>query len=59
MKSWPFKIQKFDGEWCFGELNGNKEWFPYNHVEGIEKYNKLLKEKLNNSLLNTSKRKDG
>ncbi|KAG4099863.1 hypothetical protein H8356DRAFT_1330585 [Neocallimastix lanati (nom. inval.)] len=36
----------------------SENWFPYNHVEGIEKYNKLLKEKLNNSLLNTSKRKD-
>ncbi|KAG4085729.1 hypothetical protein H8356DRAFT_1738822 [Neocallimastix lanati (nom. inval.)] len=51
------KIHKFDGEWCYGELNGNQGWFPYNHVEDIneEEYNRLLKEKLNGNNLNSSK----
>jgi len=43
------KIYKFsgDGKWCYGEINGSKGWFPYNHVINIEEeeYNELLKEK--------------
>ncbi|ORX44374.1 Dbl homology domain-containing protein [Piromyces finnis] len=49
-KSDVVKIFHLDGEWCYGELNGVKGFFPHNFVKNIdeEEYNKLIKNSINN-----------
>jgi len=50
-KSDLVKIISLDGEWCYGELNGVKGYFPHNFVKDIdeEEYNRLLKKKLSST----------
>jgi len=48
-------IHQLDGEWCYGELNGKKGWFPLNFIEYIneEEYNNLSNNR--SSIINTQK----
>jgi len=51
-------IHQLDGEWCYGELNGKKGWFPLNFIEYIneEEYKNLSNNK--SSIDNTQKEGD-